>query len=439
MTERRRFLVVSDEDQSRQAIIRALLLVFSQSDGADVLEANSIASVREALHRGAFTCIFLDHDLADSACLNLLREMRSHGLTTPVIVLADEPAAMAGVIKAGAADFLLKAELSPPLLSQCLRAALRHQQSQEEIQKTQQELRLRDRAIASASNGIVICDPHQHGCPIIYSNPAFSAMTGYAPEEVIGRNCRFLQGEGTDAGAVREVREGLREERDFQVVLRNYQKDGTPFWNELTISPVRDADGALTHFIGVQTDITTRREAEEALRQVGTRQRAMLRDVFASVTEGKFSLCMTRADLPPLLTRFADPVPLSCTGGIRELRQQSISACQAAGIPDVRLHDLETAVGEAAMNAVVHSDTGLGRVFLHERGTVQVWVEDEGEGIAVADLPNATLRRGYSTAGTMGHGFKMILSAVDRVHLLTGGAGTTVVIEQDRTAPVADW
>lgn len=88
------------------------------------------------------------------------------------------------------------------------------------------------------------------------------------------------------------------------------------------------------------------------------------------------------------------------------------------------------------MNAVVHSDTGMGSVFLDERGTVQVWAEDKGKGIAVADLPNATLRRGYSTSGTMGHGFKMILSAVDRVHLLTGGAGTTVVIEQDRTHPM---
>jgi len=439
LTERRRFLVVSDEDQSRQAIIRALLLVSTQSDGADVLDANSIASVGEALHRGAFTCILLDHDLADGACLDLLREMRSHGLTTPVIVLADEPAAMAGAMEVGATDFLLKAELSPPLLSVCLRAAIRQQRSEEEIRRTQEALRLRDRAIASASNGIVICDPHQHGCPIIYSNPAFSAMTGYAPEEVIGRNCRFLQGEGTDTQATRQVREGLREERDFQVVLRNYRKDGTPFWNELTISPVRDANGALTHFVGVQTDITVRREAEEALRQVVTRQRAMLRDVFASMTGGKLSLCMTPADLPPLLTRFADPVPLSRAGGIRELRQQSVSACQAAGIPDLRRQDLEVAVGEAAMNAVVHSDTGTGRVFLHERGTVQVWVEDEGEGIPVADLPDATLRRGYSTAGTMGHGFKMILSAVDRVHLLTGGAGTTVVIEQDRAAPVPDW
>ena len=91
------------------------------------------------------------------------------------------------------------------------------------------------------------------------------------------------------------------------------------------------------------------------------------------------------------------------------------------------------------MNAVVHAAIGTGHVFTHERGTVQVRVEDEGRGIAVADLPNATLRRGYSTAGTMGHGFKMILMTVDRVHLLTGSTGTHVVIEQDRDAVCPSW
>ena len=132
-------------------------------------------------------------------------------------------------------------------------------------------------------------------------------------------------------------------------------------------------------------------------------------------------------------------MPLSRTGGIRELRRHTLGASVAAGLPDARRYDLEAAVGEAAMNAVVHAGTGVGHVFTHERGTVQVRVEDGGKGIAVSDLPNATLRSGYSTAGTMGHGFKMILKTVDRVHLLTGAAGTTVVIEQDRAAPPPSW
>ena len=437
MQDRLQVLIVDDDAVDRANLSRALRARFSQ---AEVQEATTSAEATETLRSHTFDCILLDHSLPDGSGLAWLVGVRESGDATPIVILTgpgDEIAAEA--IREGASDCLSKADLTPHLLAHCLRAAVRYQQSQEQVRRVREALLLRDRAIAAASNGILICDPHQEDWPIIYCNPAFSAMTGYPPEEVLGRNCRFLQGEGTDDRYVQQVRDCLREEREGRVVLRNYRKDGTPFWNELRISPVRDEGGNLTHFIGVQTDITERRDAEDALRRTVARQHALLRDVFASVTEGKLRLCASEDDLPPPHTRFADPVPLSRTRGIRELRQHVVRACTAVSIPPARCDDLETAVGEAAMNAVVHAATGTGHVFTHERGTVQVRVEDEGAGIAVADLPNATLRRGYSTAGTMGHGFKMILTTVDRVHLLTNGAGTTVVIEQDRAAPIPAW
>jgi PAS domain S-box-containing protein len=89
------------------------------------------------------------------------------------------------------------------------------------------------------AEGIVIADARAAELPIIYANPAFARITGYAIEEVIGRNCRFLQGAGRDQAAVSELRAAIRERRSTQVVLRNYRKDGTPFWNQLSISPVR--------------------------------------------------------------------------------------------------------------------------------------------------------------------------------------------------------
>lgn len=438
MQDQLKILVVDDDAPNRRAVRQALN---KHHRGAIVQEATSCSEATDAILSRRFDCVFLDYNLPDGNGMSCLIDVREAGNTTPIIVLAghgDEKLAVE-TIKAGATDYLPKADLTPQLLDHCLRSALRFYQSQEQIRQAQEELRLRDRAIAAASNGIVICDPHQPGCPIIYCNPAFSAITGYLPEEVTGRNCRFLQGPETDDQYVQQVRECLRQETECQIILRNYRKDGTPFWNELTISPVRDAGGKLTHFIGVQTDITERRDAEDALRQNVARQQAVLRDMFASVTEGRLTLCASEDDLPPPLTRFTDPIALSITGGIRELRRHTASACLAVGFPDARREDLETAVGEAAMNAVVHSATGTGHVFTHERGTVQVRVEDEGQGIAVADLPNATLRRGYSTAGTMGHGFKIILKTVDRVHLLTGASGTTVVIEQDRAPQPPSW
>jgi PAS domain S-box-containing protein len=123
--------------------------------------------------------------------------------------------------------------------------------------------RLLGRAVAASSNGIVITDPKVPDNPIVYVNPAFEEISGYTAEEVRGRNCRFLQGDYREQPALHELREALTEGRECRVVLRNYRKDGTPFWNELYVSPVHDEDGHLTNFVGVQNDVTERRRIEE--------------------------------------------------------------------------------------------------------------------------------------------------------------------------------
>ena len=123
--------------------------------------------------------------------------------------------------------------------------------------------RLLDRAVAASSNGIVITDPRMPDDPIVYVNPAFEKISGYPVDEVLGHNCRFLQGEDRDQPALGELRAALSEEREYRVVLRNYRKDGTPFWNELYVSPVHDEEGRLTNFVGVQNDITERRRIED--------------------------------------------------------------------------------------------------------------------------------------------------------------------------------
>ena len=134
--------------------------------------------------------------------------------------------------------------------------------------------RLLDRAVAASSNGIVITDPNLPDDPIVYVNPAFERISGYPVDEVLGRNCRFLQGQDRGQPALGELRSALREERESRVVLKNYRKDGTPFWNELYVSPVHDEEGRLTNFVGVQNDITERRRIEEVLRESEERFRA---------------------------------------------------------------------------------------------------------------------------------------------------------------------
>lgn len=125
----------------------------------------------------------------------------------------------------------------------------------------QRQLALHDAAMESTSCGISISDAKKPDMPLIYVNRAFTKMSGYPAEEVLGLNCRFLQGDDRDQDARRIIREALESGTDCQVLLKNYRKDGSFFWNELIISPIRSEEGELTHFVGVQNDVTDREEA----------------------------------------------------------------------------------------------------------------------------------------------------------------------------------
>lgn len=148
------------------------------------------------------------------------------------------------------------------------------------------QLELKDRALAASAEGITIADAGQPDNPLIYVNAGFERLTGYSAAEVLGRNCRFLQGAGTDPETVDILRKAINEKRAVTVQLLNHRKDGTPFWNRLAITPVRDASGEVTHFIGVQSDVTAEKEATDALRKANERleaaSRAMKRDLEAA-------------------------------------------------------------------------------------------------------------------------------------------------------------
>lgn len=127
------------------------------------------------------------------------------------------------------------------------------------------QLRLMFQAVESARNGVVITDPNRPDNPIIYSNPAFTEITGYTAEEILGKNCRFLQGDDRDQSELIVVRNAIESRQSATVVLRNYKKDGTRFYNELTISPVCNASGDLVSFVGIQNDISARIETENRI------------------------------------------------------------------------------------------------------------------------------------------------------------------------------
>jgi CheY-like chemotaxis protein len=175
------------------------------------------------------------------------------------------------------------------------------------------------------------------------------------------------------------------------------------------------------------------------LASVLERQRQLLADVLVSVTEGRLRLCERRRDLPTPLIELGKPISLRKPEALRVLRHDTREAAESRDFSDQRCQDLLTAVSEAAMNAIVHAGGGKARICGGDGESVQVWISDQGPGISIEKLPRATLERGFSTSGTLGHGFWLMLNTADRIFLLTTKTGTTIVLEQCKTEPAAIW
>ncbi len=133
-----------------------------------------------------------------------------------------------------------------------------------------EELKRARRIFESVGNGLTLCDARQKEMPLVYVNRAFERMTGYSSAECLGRNCRFLQGDDNDQPGLEKLREAMREERDVRVLLKNYRKDGTGFWNELYMTPIFDGGGRLTHYAGIQNDVTMQVESQMELNHMAT-------------------------------------------------------------------------------------------------------------------------------------------------------------------------
>jgi PAS domain S-box-containing protein len=113
-------------------------------------------------------------------------------------------------------------------------------------------------AIQAAQRSFVITDPSLPDNPIIFASKGFLDMCGYQLEEVLGRNCRFMQGPGSDSGQVAVMREGINEGTDTSVCLLNYKKDGTQFYNQVFVAALRDASSKIINYVGVQVEVSSK-------------------------------------------------------------------------------------------------------------------------------------------------------------------------------------
>lgn len=252
-------ILVVDDDTTMRLILRDFL----EEEGYRVAEAGDGLEALTLFQEVQPDAVLMDlymprlHGIATCKQLKAL----PGGEQTPILMLtaAENEELVDQAFEAGASEYIRK----PPqwaVLRQRLRRLL-------QSRHTEQLSRLLIRAVMAAEEALCISDPNQPDNPVVFVNPAFEALTGYAAHEVMGRNCRFLTGPDTDPQARDKIRTTIAERRSCKVELLNYRKDGTAFWNELSISPIYNAMGAVTHFVGFQRDITARVEAEATIRQ----------------------------------------------------------------------------------------------------------------------------------------------------------------------------
>ncbi|MFL1501377.1 PAS domain-containing protein [Pseudomonas sp. O64] len=128
--------------------------------------------------------------------------------------------------------------------------------------------KLMQMVINASNDGIVVAEREGEEKPLIYVNPAFERMTGYTLDEILYQDCRFLQAGDRDQPALMAIRDALDHDDACREILRNYRKDGTPFWNELSLSTVYNEADKQTYFIGVQKDVTTQVKAQQRVAQL---------------------------------------------------------------------------------------------------------------------------------------------------------------------------
>jgi len=309
-------------------------------------------------------------------------------------------------------DATVSAPLREAALTREVETLLRSRRLAGDLAEREARLRLYRRAMDDIQQGITIADARADDYPVIYVNDAFERITGYACEEVLGRNCRFLQGPGTAEESLDEIRAALETETSVTVELLNYRRDGTPFWNQLHLAPIRDGSGAVTHYIGLQRDVTERKRRFQRLSVLDRVLRHNIRNktnviagYAADVESGQATdpvragAAIRRAandllSLSEAAREFHDAMEATDERRVRDLAELSAEAVattraelatdaemrvEGSGVEAPVTPAVELALEELLANAVEHSDRDRPKV------TVTVSEADQWAEVAIAD------------------------------------------------------
>jgi len=340
------------------------------------------------------------------------------------------------------------------------RTAAELAQREAQLEQTVANLKLKERAMDAAPVGITISDPAREDNPLIYLNERFEALTGYS--DVVGENCRFLQGEETDPETRAQLREAIDEPRPVSVDILNYRKNGQTFWNKVDIAPVHDDDGTVTNYVGFQMDITERKIRERRLEVLNRVLSHNLRNKMnvighVSLLEREYDSGEQPDSLTQIKSTAANLMGLADT--IREIEQvfsgsgsteplalterieQLVSAFEDR-FPDatfdltyppddpcrVDVTGIMAAIEEAVENAVKHNDSTepAVEIRIHARSEEWIDVEIEDNGPGIPDQELDVLSKGETSLNHAGRlGIWFIYWVVSRV------GGTFSVTDSD--------
>lgn len=335
------------------------------------------------------------------------------------------------------------------------------------------DLMLKRQALDDAPFGITIADMRQEDQPLIYANGGFTSITGYPADEVVGRNCRFLQGEETSEEQIGRMREAIQSGDSVQVELRNYRKSGELFWNEVTLSPLCDDFGTITHYLGFQQDVTRRKTYEQKLEeqrddltvlnemvrhdirndlQVAMASMELLQAKSESADQGPISTALesiiqaialtnTARDVAAVMLDEGDnyePVDLSRTieSELQDCRSSfpntTFSVVGTLPQVQVRANDLLSSVFRNLFtNAIVHNDSDQPRVAVAAEirdDEVVITVSDNGPGIP-EEASARIFDKGWTGDQSGGTGIGLYL-----VNRLLTNYGGSISLATDRTA-----
>lgn len=247
--------VLHVDDQ--QGILDLTTTMLQREDAQFEIEtATSVSDGCDRLADTAFDCVISDYNMPGQTGIEFLETVREEYSDLPFILYTGKGSEeiASDAISAGATDYLQKGAGTEQytVLANRVRNAVKGYRSKHALS----ELKVKDRAMDAAPVGITISDPSQDDNPLIYVNDRWTEITGHTAEEVLGSNPCFLQGEQTNPESVTRMREAIDEEESVTVELRNYRKNGSMFWNRVSIAPVRGDDSKVTNYVGFQQDIT---------------------------------------------------------------------------------------------------------------------------------------------------------------------------------------